>query len=89
MAAAGDTNLWSVRLLSPRTRRPRWLGENGRLTSDPERALRLRNPELAAQRAQQFLRLHGGDPALLERFALVPAPQAPRCSGVVQPPQAA
>jgi hypothetical protein len=89
MTAAGDANLWSMRLLSSRTRRPRWLGEDGRLTSDPQRALRLRNPELAAQRAQQFLRLHGGDPALLERFALVPAPQAPRCLGLEQPPLAA
>lgn len=89
MTAAGPSNLWSVRLMSPRTRRPRWLAENGRLTSDPGRALRLLSPELAAQRAQQYLRLHGGDPVLLERFQLVPAPQPLRWSSAAEPPLAA
>ena len=74
MAAAGGSNLWSVRLSSTRTRRPRWLAEDGHITSDPRRALRLVNPEVAAQRLQGYLKLHGWDLAVLERFQLVPAP---------------
>lgn len=68
---------WSLALDSPRTRRPRWLGENGHLTSDPDRALRLVCPEVAARRVQAFLQLRGWPPEALERFRLVSAPDAP------------
>ena len=74
MAAAGGSNLWSVSLNSPRTRRPRWLAVDGHITSDPRRALRLVDPEVAAQRLQSYWKLHGWDVAVLERFQLVPAP---------------
>ncbi|MFM7266443.1 MAG: hypothetical protein ACKOZW_12815 [Cyanobium sp.] len=76
MAPNGGMTLWSVSLASPRTRRPRWLGENGRFTSDPARALRLVSPEVAAQRVQHFLEIHGWEPVVMERLQLVPAPQA-------------
>lgn len=65
---------WSVTLAGPRQGRPRWLDENGHFSSDPSRALRLANPEIAVQRIQAFLELHGSDPAMIERFRLVPAP---------------
>lgn len=65
---------WSVALDSARTRRPRWLGVNGHLTSDPERALRLVCPEVAARRVHEFLQLRGWPAEALERFRLVTAP---------------
>ncbi len=65
-------------LASGRSRRARWLSESGRLTSDPARALRLVSPEVAAQRVQQFLRIHGWEPEVIERFQLVPAPLVPQ-----------
>ena len=74
MAPPSGSNHWSVILASPLTRRPRWLGENGRLTSDPSRALRLMSPEVAAQRVQHFLQIRGWAPESIERFQLVPAP---------------
>jgi hypothetical protein len=66
-------NHWSLSLVSPRSGRPRWLSESGRLTSDPARALRLVSPEVAAQRLQQYFQIRGWDPAGMERFLLVPA----------------
>jgi|LakMenEpi03Aug12_release.lakeMendotaPanAssembly.Ray.scaffolds.fasta_scaffold865746_2 hypothetical protein len=75
MSPPGGSQLWSVSLASPRTRRPRWLAENGRFTSDPARALRLVSPEVAAQRLQRFLQIHGREPAIMERLQLVPAPE--------------
>lgn len=77
MSPPGGSQLWSVSLASPRTRRPRWLAENGRFTSDPARALRLVSPEVAAQRVQRFLQIHGREPAVMERLQLVPAPELP------------
>ena len=77
MPPPGGPNLWSVSLASPRTRRPRWLAENGRFTSDPARALRLVSPEVAAQRLQRFLEIHGRELAIMERLQLVPAPAMP------------
>lgn len=74
-------NHWSLILASPRTRRPRWLSESGRLTSDPARALRLVSPEVAAQRLQQFLQMRGWGPEGSERFQLVPAPWSSASSG--------
>ena len=75
MSPPGGSQLWSVSLASPRTRRPRWLAENGRFTSDPARALRLVSPDVAAQRVQRFLQIHGREPAVMERLQLVPAPE--------------
>jgi hypothetical protein len=69
-------NQWSLILASPRTRRPRWLSQSGRLTSDPAQALRLVSPEVAAQRVQQFLQMRGWGPEGIERFQLVPAPES-------------
>jgi hypothetical protein len=77
------TNHWSLVLASPLTRRPRWLSESGRLTSDPARALRLVNPEVAAQRMQQFLQMRGWGPEGIERFQLVPAPETPDRNGSI------
>ena len=65
---------WSLALDSPRTRRPRWLGVNGHLTSDPGRALRLVCPEVAARRVQAFLQIRGWPAEAVERFRLVAAP---------------
>ena len=67
---------WSVTLAAAGDRHPRWLDENGHFSSDPARALRLASPEVAVQRVQTFLELHGWDPAVIERFRLVPAPVA-------------
>ena len=50
---------WSVTLAGPRHRRPRWLDEDGHFSADPARALRLSSPEVAVQRIQEFLALHG------------------------------
>ena len=74
MAAPSGSHHWSVSLASSRGRRPRWLAENGRFTSDPARALRLVSAEVAAQRLQQYLRIHGKEPSLMERLMLVPSP---------------
>jgi len=65
---------WSVTLAAPPQGRPRWLDENGHFSSDPARALRLASPEIAVQRIQAFLELHGSEPSTIERFRLVPAP---------------
>jgi hypothetical protein len=67
-------NHWSITLSCGETRRPRWLTVNGHLSSNPERALRLVTPEVAAQRVQSYLRLWGRPIELIERFRLVPAP---------------
>lgn len=68
-------NHWSIALASARIRRPRWLAESGRFTSDPGRALRLISPEVAARRVQAYMEIHGWSPEVMERFRLVPAPQ--------------
>lgn len=85
---------WSVTLAGPTHRRPRWLDENGHFSCDPSRALRLVSAEVAVRRIQLFLELHGSDPAMIERFRLVPAPPHTMPSGAkaarrVQPLQAA
>lgn len=67
-------NSWSIALDSPRTRRCRWLTADGRISSDPARALRLLNPEVAARRVQAYLLVHGKPAEAAERFRLVPAP---------------
>jgi hypothetical protein len=67
---------WSVTLASARTRRPRWLAENGHFTSDPAKALRLVSPEVAARRVQAFMAIRGWEIEVMERFRLVPAPMA-------------
>jgi hypothetical protein len=69
-----DPHRWSVTLAGSDHRRPRWLDENGHFSSDPARALRLASPEIAVQRIQTFLALHGSKADLIERFRLVPAP---------------
>lgn len=71
-----SNNHWSISLASATIRRPRWLAENGRLSSDPRRALRLISPEVAARRLQAYMELHGWSPEVVERFRLVPAPHA-------------
>jgi hypothetical protein len=69
---------WSVTLVGSgpgcEHRRPRWLDENGHFSADPSRALRLASPEIAVQRIQAFLALHGSKGDQIERFRLVPAP---------------
>jgi len=67
---------WSVILASSSSRRPRWLDENGHITADPSRALRLVSPEVAARRVQAFMEIHGWPIGVMERFRLVPAPAA-------------
>jgi hypothetical protein len=71
---------WSVTLAAAGDRHPRWLDENGHFSSDPTRALRLASSEVAVQRVQAFLELHGWDLAVIERFRLVPAPVAANLS---------
>jgi hypothetical protein len=58
-------------------RSTRWLDENGRLSVDPTRALRLVSPEVAARRLQAYLQLHGWPIEATERFRIVPAPVRP------------
>lgn len=69
---------WSVTLAGSgpgsEHRHPRWLDEDGRFSADPSRALRLASPEIAVQRIQAFLALHGNKGDRIERFRLVPAP---------------
>ncbi|MFM7267435.1 MAG: hypothetical protein ACKOZT_02445 [Cyanobium sp.] len=65
---------WSITLAASSDRHPRWLDENGHFSSDPARALRLASPEVAVQRVQAFLSLHGWAPTVLDRFRLVPSP---------------
>jgi hypothetical protein len=65
---------WSVTLAGSGQRRPRWLDEDGHFSADPSRALRLASPEIAVQRIQAFLALHGRKGDRIERFRLVPAP---------------
>jgi hypothetical protein len=65
---------WSVTLAGSGHRRPRWLDEDGHFSADPARALRLASPEVAVQRIQAFLALHGSKGDRIERFRLVPAP---------------
>ncbi len=71
-------NHWSITLAGAGIRRPRWLTENGRFSSDPSRALRLVSPEVAARRVQSYMEIHGWSPEVMERFRLVPAPQPGR-----------
>ena len=69
---------WSVTLAvsgpGGEHRHPRWLDEDGYFSADPSRALRLASPEIAVQRIQAFLALHGSKSDRIERFRLVPAP---------------
>ena len=69
---------WSVTLAGngpgSEHRHPRWLDEDGYFSADPSRALRLASPEIAAQRIQAFLALHGSKGDRIERLRLVPAP---------------
>jgi len=65
---------WSVSLASGRSCRPRWLTENGRFSSNPARALRLVNPDVAAQRVQAYMAMRGWPHEVMERFRLVPSP---------------
>jgi len=67
-------NHWSITLAGGRTRRPRWLTENGHFSSNPALALRLVSPEVAAQRVQAYMKLRGWPTEAMERFVLVPAP---------------
>jgi hypothetical protein len=73
----GQVHRWSVTLAGPGQGRPRWLDENGHFSADPARALRLASPEIAVQRIQAFLELHGSHPGMIERFRLVPSPPRP------------
>jgi hypothetical protein len=73
-ASMASDNHWSITLASARIRRPRWLAENGRFSSDPSRALRLISPEVAVRRVQAYMKIHGWSPEVMERFRLVPAP---------------
>lgn len=70
------TNHWSITLAGGRSRRPRWLSENGHFSSNPALALRLISPEVAARRVQAYMVLRGWPPEVMERFRLVPAPDA-------------
>lgn len=76
--AGGARPRWSITLASPRQLRPRWLAENGHFTSDPSRALRMVNPEVAVRRLHDYLELRGWPTEALERFRLVPAPGYPQ-----------
>lgn len=67
-------NHWSITLAGGRTRRPRWLTENGHFSSNPALALRLVSPEVAAQRVQAYMKLRGWPTEAMERFVLVPSP---------------
>ena len=65
---------WSVSLASGRSRRPRWLTENGRFSSNPAQALRLVSLDVAAQRMQAYGAIRGWPHEAMERFRLVPSP---------------
>jgi|GEM_PF-5968904 hypothetical protein len=72
--AGGLKQRWSITLASSRIRRPRWLTENGGFSSDPAKALRMVNPDVAVRRLHNYLKLRGWPTEAMERFRLVPAP---------------
>ena len=74
---------WSVTLASGRSSRTRWLTENGRFSSNPEKALRLVSADVAAQRVQAYMAIRGWPHAVMERFRLVPAPMGDQSSSRV------
>ena len=74
-------NHWSITLAGGRTRRLRWLTENGHFSSNPALALRLVSPEVAAQRVQIYMKLRGWPTEAMERFVLVPSPSLEPLAG--------
>jgi hypothetical protein len=77
-------DLWRVALLPDsghRRARPRWLCSDGRFSLAPDQAWTVVEPATAARRLQHWLELHGRDPAMLNRWQLVPVPPAdPVCT---------
>lgn len=65
---------WSITLETQRGLRTRWLGVNGRFSSNASLALRLVSSEVAARRVQHYMQLHGWPPEVMDRFRLVPSP---------------
>ncbi|MGB7565085.1 MAG: hypothetical protein WBM08_10070 [Prochlorococcaceae cyanobacterium] len=68
---------WCVTLKPSRPglgRRKRWLTDQGVFTTDPAKALRVVNAEVAASRLQNFVELRGWPLRAVERLTLVPAP---------------
>jgi hypothetical protein len=74
-------NHWSITLGGGRTRRPRWLTEDGHFSSNPALALRLVSPEVAARRVQTYMKLRGWPTEAIERFVLVPSPSLEALAG--------
>ena len=72
---------WSISLAGGRTRRPRWLTENGHFSSNPALALRLVSPDVAVQRVQTYMKLRGWPTEAMERFVLVPSPSLETLTG--------
>jgi hypothetical protein len=71
--------LWRIALTPPRGSRhtqPRWLCSDGLFRLCSKRALTVADPAAAALRLQQWLSLHGREPATLERLRLVPVAAA-------------
>jgi hypothetical protein len=65
---------WSISLAGGATRRPRWLTESGRFSSNPALALRLVSQEVAARRVQTYMKLRGWPTETMERFVMAPSP---------------
>jgi hypothetical protein len=53
------------------------LSHTGRLSSDPAKALRLVDPEVATRRVQEYMAMRGWDITVMERFRLLPSPERP------------
>ena len=79
-------DLWCVALLpssGQRRARPRWLRSDGRFSLAADQAWTVIEPATAARRLQHWLEVHGRNPAVRDRFQLVPvlAPPPPQaCS---------
>lgn len=85
-AAELPMDLWCVALLpdsGQRRARPRWLRSDGRFSLAADQAWTVIEPATAARRLQHWLEVHGRNPAVLDRFQLVPVlapPPSQACS---------
>lgn len=70
-------NHWSISIAVGCNHTVRWLSSNGHFSSNPARALRLVTPEVAVRRLQQYMRLRGWPPEVMEHLRLVPSPPIP------------